>query len=1553
MNLKRSLALVLVFLMVFSNSALAAGKPTLTPDKSKAATKVVSPTIKVNNAEKNYKKTDKVRVIVEVDGDPAITYATKQGKKYSELSKSVKENLQKDILKKQDTVKSKFASKSIKMKFKQNFTTAFNGFSGEVEYAQIPAIESIDGVTKVTISHEYQRPEEQPDMKYSKEIVEAQKAWEDYGYKGEGMIVGIIDTGIDPSHKDMVLTDNSQEALKKDKVNALVAEKGLPGHFYTDKVPYGYNYADENDQILDLGPDASMHGMHVAGTVGANGDEEKGGIKGVAPEAQLLALKVFGNDPEMPSTWSDIYVKAIDDAIILGADVLNMSLGSTASFVLPDDPEQKAIERATDNGVLMSISAGNSGTINYGYSNSVFASNPDVGVVGSPGLSPDSLQVASLENNFMDLDAITYSLDGTENKAPFLSASSVDPLTQKQKSYEILNAGKGKPSDFEGKDFKGKYALIQRGDIGFVDKALNAQKAGAVGAIIYNNTDGFVSMASDAAIQIPQLFMLKPDGDKLAGKLAQGASVTIEFKGDKVTAPNPNAGKMSDFTSWGLTPNLDFKPEITAPGGNIYSTLNNDQYGVMSGTSMAAPHVSGGSALVLERVKNDFSNLSGDAKVLMAKNLLMNTSKLVQDKGAINSQIAPLGGKNPYSPRRQGAGVMQLHAALSTPIVVTEQNTNEAKVALKEINGDTATFTLKAENLSDQDVTYKVSGNVQTDLAVQDEDTGIFEDRLESQGIFKDGTISENAPWYGQYPISFSKQEITIPAKSSTTVDVTIDLADTVDWYNNLPVEELFENGYFVEGFVTLTDVNDVNPAINVPYVGFKGDWNKPPVLDEMVYDGNDVNSFFGYTGLYTSTDEEGSYDILGYNPVDESLNSSTIAISPNGDGVNDNAVPILSFLRNAKLVEYKVVDKDGKVLRKIKSDQLVRKNFIDGGRGKAYRLDPSNAWDGKVKNKVVADGQYYYEIDSTVDYPGKAPQAVKFPVIVDTKAPAVTASVKGDKLTVDATDENGSGVAYLDVLVNGKSVFGEDDLPLAGHTKEYTFKEAPADGSTVEVVAYDFAGNTGKATVENANDSTIPYIHVTSIEALGAFNTHELPIEGYVKDSSKITSFTVNGQAVELVWNAKEARYDFKTTITLEDGVQKIRIAGKDAAGNNIDFLREILVDTTAPEVKVNVPSSVNYNTKSVDLTATISDNFAHIRYFVDGSEEFYKEIAEPYVMNGYSKEVKTTVSLEPGDNTFTLELVDVAGNKTTKEVTIHRDERVSRIFGPDRYETSVEVSKKGWDHSDVVVLARGDEHADALAGVPLAAKYDAPLLLTHGNNLDAPIKDEIARLGAKKVYILGGTGAVLPVVEKQIKELGEINVVRLSGNTRYETAAAIAKEVAPKGSEKVVVANGYNFADALSVASYAGAQGLPILLVNATQDVPEATYTAISQLGAKETLVIGGTAVVTDSVASKLPKATRIAGQTRYETNVEVAKYFNINSNLVYLATGEQFPDSLSGAALAAKDKAGVVLVPNTLSEDTLNFLKTLPVGAVRVLGGPNAVSEETLLLVKGLLK
>ncbi|MGF2617982.1 S8 family serine peptidase [Rossellomorea vietnamensis] len=1268
-NLKKPFLYLIIFLLAFGNLAMGAASASsskaIQDGKQKTEQKLVKSFSK-QGEEDQYKPGDKVRVIVELLDEPVMFSAQSTGESYSELSASKKDALKRAALDAQAKVKANIEKASIPMEYKESFTTVVNGFSGEVTYKSIEVLESLPNVGNVYVSNKYERPEEQPEMLYSKELVKAQQTWQEYGYKGEGMTVAVIDTGIDPEHRDMVLSEETVPELSEQAVGDMIEDKDLLGKYYSEKVPYAYNYADQNHQILDIGPDASMHGMHVSGTVGANGDEENGGLKGVAPEAQILGMKVFGNDPEMPSTWSDIYVKAIDEAIILGADVINMSLGSTASFVNPEDPEQKAVSRAVENGVMMAISAGNSDRFGSGHGDP-FASNPDIGLVGAPGLAGESLQVASFENEYLDLDGFSVQIDGEEaDPVAFLSASSVDPSSLGEGYFEIVDAGLGRvpgdsdvapdANDFEGVDVEGKIALIQRGESAFVDKTLNAQERGAIGVIIYNNVSGYISMASSGEINIPQLAILKTTGDELKAALDEDKNVEIAFQGETVTSLNPEHTSLSAFTSWGVTPNLDFKPEITAPGGNILSTLNDNEYGLMSGTSMAAPHVAGGSALVMQRVDEDFG-LSGSDRVHMAKNILMNTSKPQMDTGLYNDYYA-LG--LPYSPRRQGAGLMDLHAAMSTPVVATEVESGMGKVALKEID-DEATFTLQLTNVTDESAVYEANGTVQTDLVMSGANY------VETAGIYKEGTISGET-LKGEFPISITSAngsevngdyQVLVPANDTVEVEVSIDLTDSVDWAYEGALDELFENGYFVEGFVSFTDVNDVNPPLTVPYVGFNGEWDQAPIVDDTIYEDN---TFYNETGLVTPDGDD--YRFLGTNPVSDEAHGDKVAFSPNNDGVSDWILPSLSFLRNAKNVKFKVLDEDQEEILTLRTQNEVRKHYFDGGAGEKHTDFAAAAWNGKFKGNVLEDGLYHYEIESVIDYPDAEWQSKVIPFYVDTTKPTVSASYDAASNTVTwSADDEGAGVSHFDILVDGKSVL---ETPLAADQAAYVL-EGVDKFNFVKVVAVDWAGNTASDTI--GEDTTIPFISAVTPAALSVSDERVVPVAGYINDSSSVESLTINGKETTLTWNKEEERYEFNTTVEFKnDGVQEIRFIGVDTEGNEISFLRKIFVDSTNPVLDVDAPFFTDED--SVSLNVDLTDNFSEMRFYINGSEKFYKELREPYVMETFNKSLTEELALEDGANEFELKLVDLAGNTTAKNITIFKTAKTPKAF-KDVYST------------------------------------------------------------------------------------------------------------------------------------------------------------------------------------------------------------------------------------------------------------------------------------------
>jgi len=255
-----------------------------------------------------------------------------------------------------------------------------------------------------------------------------------------------------------------------------------------------------------------------------------------------------------------------------------------------------------------------------------------------------------------------------------------------------------------------------------------------------------------------------------------------------------------------------------------------------------------------------------------------------------------------------------------------------------------------------------------------------------------------------------------------------------------------------LEGFIQLTDPTDTNPTLTVPYVGFDGLWDKAPIFDKPMWD---ADTYYGYTGVI---DE--SYNFLGFDQKANNYDPAKIAFSPNGDGVQDDVLPVLSFLRNAKDVTLSVLDSKKHRVTTIVNEGDMYKDSWDNGNGSKYTLDPSFVWDGKINGKTAPEGQYYLQIEGVVDYKGAKTQTIEFPVKLDVTKPKLDVSFDANtkNLTVRSSDEkNGSGLAYWDVLVDGKSVTNQAYYSEA----DSSFNVGDISGHTVLVVAYDNAGNT------------------------------------------------------------------------------------------------------------------------------------------------------------------------------------------------------------------------------------------------------------------------------------------------------------------------------------------------------------------------------------------------------------------------------------------------------------------------------------------------------------
>ncbi|MDP4551602.1 cell wall-binding repeat-containing protein [Alkalihalobacillus macyae] len=293
-----------------------------------------------------------------------------------------------------------------------------------------------------------------------------------------------------------------------------------------------------------------------------------------------------------------------------------------------------------------------------------------------------------------------------------------------------------------------------------------------------------------------------------------------------------------------------------------------------------------------------------------------------------------------------------------------------------------------------------------------------------------------------------------------------------------------------------------------------------------------------------------------------------------------------------------------------------------------------------------------------------------------------------------------------------------------------------------------------------------------------------------------------------------------------------------------------------------------------------------------------------------------------------------------------IQMENKVDRSAGEDRYETAIEISKKGWDSADTIVLARGDMFPDALAGAPLAYKYDAPILLTEKYELSASLKKEIDRLGAEKAIILGGPAAISTYTEYSLKSLG-LKVERVGGEDRYETAVNIAAKLGGN-PDKAILANARNFPDALSVASYAAKNGYPIVLTEKEQ-LPTVTKKILN--GTDEQIVVGGEDVISSKVYDQLSNAVRYSGKDRYATSAAIATVLTPNADTAIVATGLKFADALAGSVLAAKEDAAILLVKqNDIPDPISDAIQESDINNFHILGGTNAISDDVMTELKG---
>lgn len=282
-------------------------------------------------------------------------------------------------------------------------------------------------------------------------------------------------------------------------------------------------------------------------------------------------------------------------------------------------------------------------------------------------------------------------------------------------------------------------------------------------------------------------------------------------------------------------------------------------------------------------------------------------------------------------------------------------------------------------------------------------------------------------------------------------------------------------------------------------------------------------------------------------------------------------------------------------------------------------------------------------------------------------------------------------------------------------------------------------------------------------------------------------------------------------------------------------------------------------------------------------------------------------------------------------------------RLAGADRYATSLQVSKSNWQTSNYVFIASGKDFPDALCATPLAKKYNAPIILIDGDTLSNDTINEYKRLAVKTVYIIGGTGVISKSVEDTTKSLG-INVIRLGGKDRYETSLLVAKELGT--STKVALVTGDTFPDAISVATPAALEGMPILLTS--KDTIDARIKQfITSVKRDKVYGIGGTGVISNAVLSQFSNTKRLSGLDRIDTNLAVVNEFlpDLNFSSMFVASALDFPDGLTGSAAAALSSSPVFLLDKNNLAKSISFIssKVDTNASFKILGGTGVIDSK----------
>lgn len=839
---------------------------------------------------------------------------------------------------------------------KYQYTLLINGFAAQIRYGELDELNQVKGVKYAFVAPVFKPMDEEvlvldendaafvaqgvenglivPAMENANEDLNAGAAWME-GYDGTGMTVAVIDTGIDLDHV-MLSVEPDDPAMSLESISAIMdaqelhAEAMVPGVtaeelYASSKIPFGFDYG-----MGDTSADDEMgHGSHVAGILaGATTTNliNTYGIEhvGIAPNAQLLAFKVF--DASGTANMTAV-TAALEDAILLGVDAANLSLGTSCGSVTAYPEITAVFNSALKAGLNVCVAAGNDGTTtqNSLWSNDLgIAGNPDIGTVAMPATFDAPLTVASA-NNSSYLAGFSSSIDRLEfhvghqnyvyaftDKSPFEYRFG-NVLGGKDYEYVTLNIGA--EDEYEGLDVKGKLILAKlSSELTINDQSRIAYENGAVGLFLYpaDSSSGSFTVPDTThdEYNIPVAGMAYFYGNNLATSIIPDTVYVQAYWVDRA-----DGNQISSFSSWGTTNELTLKPEITGIGGSVVSSYKGNSIAISSGTSMASPTVCGVGLLVRQYLKENY-NISGKDLAVTVNALLMSSADPIID---IQSGL-------PFSPRAQGAGLVNAGSAVRANAYIDADGNDKPKFELGDDSERTGvySFSFDVVNLSGEEKTYALDVLTMTESAVG----GRVNPDLTYEYLMEQFACELE-------PTVEAPESVTVAANSKTHVEVTITLSEDDVKY----LEKYFENGIYVEGFVTLDNADENGVDLSAPFMGFYGDWTDAPAIETNFYwdwpsDEFPANTTLMPNTIYTYDENNNQTWYLGDTRSGNGQTRYGVqrgsrmmywdernAISPNGDGVRDYLEVATSLLRSVKEYRYIITDAES-------GEELYRKDM-------------------------------------------------------------------------------------------------------------------------------------------------------------------------------------------------------------------------------------------------------------------------------------------------------------------------------------------------------------------------------------------------------------------------------------------------------------------------------------------------------------------------------------------------------------------------------------------------------------------------------------------------